>query len=311
MIQAKLAPVPSGSPTRNVRRRRNANGWILIALATVALGCGVGMGRAAQAGPVLPDFDPANFVAGAPIDNPFYPLVPGTVRTYQADVRDPDTGETTREVNPVAVTSQTRTIAGVTAHVVRDRSFEDGVLAEDTLDYFAQDKQGNVWYLGEDTKAFEYDDDGNLMSTSTAGSWRAGVDGAKPGFIMPAAHTVGFNYYQEFAPASDALDQAQIVSLSESVTLPVGSFDNVLKTRETSEAEPGVVEFKFYAAGVGELLTLEDLNAAGEPQTRVELISVTTAAAVPLPPAAWVALTAGCVLLLPRTLSRLLRRSPA
>jgi hypothetical protein len=311
MIRAKLTAVPSRRPDRLAHRRRDAKGWFRIALAMLALGCGVGAGGIAPAGPVLPDFDPGNFVAGAPIDNPFYPLVPGTVRTYQADVRDPDTGETTREVNPVTFTSQTRTIAGVTARVVRDRSFEDGVLAEDTLDYFAQDKQGNVWYLGEDTKAFEYDDDGRLIGTSTAGSWRAGVDGAKPGFIMPATHTVGFNYYQEFAPGSDALDQAEIVSLSESATVPVGSFDNVLKTRETSEAEPGVVEFKFYAAGVGELLTLEDLNAAGEPQTRVELISVTTAAAVPLPPAAWAALAAGGVLLLPRALTRLLRRSPA
>ena len=154
------------------------------------------MNTPAPAGPVLPEFDPGNFVAGAPIDNPYHPLVPGTVRRYEADVTDPDTGEKTHEVNTVTVTSSTRVLAGVTARIVRDRAFEDGVLAEDTNDYFAQDKQGNVWYLGEDTRAFERDDNGNVVSTSTKGSWRAGVKGASPGFVMPANRTVGFNYYQ-------------------------------------------------------------------------------------------------------------------
>ena len=251
------------------------------------------------AGPVLPDFDPGNFVAGAPIDNPYYPVVPGTVRRYEADVTDPETGETAREVTTVTVTTSTRTIAGVTARVVRDKAFEDGVLVEDTFDYFAQDKQGNVWYLGEDTRAFEYDDDGNVISTSTKGSWRAGVNGAKPGFVMPASRAVGFNYYQEFAPADEALDQAEILSVDETVTTPLGTFTDVVRTRDTTELEPGVVENKLFAAGIGEILTLEDFDAAGDPQTRIPLVSVTTAAVIPLPPAAWAALAAGAMLLLP------------
>jgi hypothetical protein len=259
----------------------------------------------------LPDFDPANFVAGAPIDNPFYPLVPGTVRTYEADVKEAPDSETTHAINKVAVTSQTRNIGGVTARVVRDRTVSDGLLTEDTIDYFAQDKQGNVWYLGEDSKAFEYDDNGNLTDTSTEGSWRTGVHGAKPGFIMPANPSVGFSYRQEFAEQDGALDQAKILSLSESATVPAGHFTDLIKTEETSDAEPGVVENKFYARGFGEVLTFEDLNAAGEPLNVIPLVSVTTASAVPLPPAAWGALAAGGMLLLPRTLSRLHRRSPA
>ena len=274
--------------------------WTTAALpAALVLVISMGLGRSAFAGPVLPDFSPSNFIAGAPIDNPFYPLVPGTVRRYEADIKDPDTGESTHEVNPVLVTSQTKQIAGVSARVVRDRSFEEGVLAEDTLDYFAQDKQGNVWYLGEDTNAFEYDDNGRLISTSHEGSWRAGVRGAKPGFIMPANPAVGFSYYQEFAQRDQALDQAQILSLNESVTVPAGHFTGVVKTLETSAAEPSVTENKFYARGVGEILALEDIINGGQPN-RVPLVSVTTAAAVPLPPGAWSALAATALLLLPR-----------
>ena len=249
---------------------------------------------AARGAPVVPDFSPDDFTPGAAIDNPYHPLVPGTERRYEADVTDPDNGEVTREVNRVTVTGQTRQIAGVTARVVRDRAFEDGELAEDTFDYFAQDRQGNVWYLGEDTTSFERDDEGNVIGTSTRGSWHAGVNGARPGFIMPAAanRTVGFSYFQEFAQQDEALDQAEIVALDETVTVPAGTFTSVLKTRETSEVEPGVVENKFYAPGVGEILVWEDLDEAGVPLNRIPLVSVTTASAIPLPPAAWSALFA-------------------
>jgi hypothetical protein len=282
-----------------------------MALAAIAVGAGVCVGATAQAGPVLPDFSPSDFVSGAPIDNPFYPLVPGTVRTYEADVKESPDSETVHAVNKVAVTSQTRNIGGVVARVVRDRTVEDGLLVEDTFDYFAQDKQGNVWYLGEDSTAFEYDDDGKLTGSSTEGSWRTGVRGAKPGFIMPANPSVGFSYFQEFAEQDEALDQAKIISLSESATVPAGHFTDLIKTEETSTSEPGVVENKFYARGFGEILTFEDLNAAGEPLNVIPLVSVTTAAAVPLPPAAWATLAASALLLLPRALGRLRRRSPA
>ena len=97
------------------------------------------------------------------------------------------------------------------------------------------------------------------------------------------------------------------MSLNETITTPLGTFNNVVKTKETSEAEPGVVENKFYAAGLGEILTFEDINASGEPLNRIPLVSVTTASAVPLPPGAWAALAAAAMLLLPRGLRAMVR----
>lgn len=180
-------------------------GAFVAALWSTALASGPGR---AVAGPVLPDFSPGNFTSGAPIDNLYFPLVPGTTFRYSANVTDPATGERVHEVDVDVVTNQTQMIAGVVARVVHARSFEDDVLVEDTSDFYAQDKSGNVWYLGEATSAFERDDEGNIISTSHAGSWRAGVNGGKPGYIMPAAalRRVGFEHYQEFAPADQAVD---------------------------------------------------------------------------------------------------------
>ena len=262
----------------------------------------------AAAAPVVPDFSPGDFVAGAPIDNPYYPLVPGTVRRYEADVTDPETGEVTREANEVTVTFETRTVAGVVARVVRDRAFEDGVIVEDTFDYFAQDRAGNVWYLGEDTTAYEYDDEGNLVGTSTQGAWLAGRNGARPGFIMPADRRVGFNYYQEFAAQDEALDQALILATDESLTTPLGRFDDVLRTRETSEIDPDFLEHKLYAPGVGEVMIFENFDDEGRPLNQIPLVSVTV---IPLPPGAWAALAATALLLLPRGASAAFKRGRA
>jgi hypothetical protein len=241
--------------------------------------------QTARAGFVQPVFDPANFTPGAPIDNKFFPLVPGTTFTTQANTSDPDTGETGFEVDKDFVTFTTKNIGGVQARVVHATVFLDGRLVEDTNDYYAQDQSGNVWYLGEDTKAFELDDQGHIISTDTTGSWRTGVHGALPGFIMPANPTVGFQYIQENAPQDEAQDQAEIVSLNESLTVPVGSFTNVLKTLESTPLEPGVFENKFYAAGVGPIMVFEDLKSDGTPLNRIPLVSVTHASAIPLPAA--------------------------
>ena len=238
------------------------------------------------AAPILPTFAPADFTPEAPIDNPYFPLAPGTTFRWTATITDPDTQEQASAVDEDHVTSETIQIAGVTARVVHATSFEDDVQTEDTRDYYAQDKSGNVWYLGEDTKAFEFDDEGNLVNTDTTGSWRAGVNGALPGFIMPANPTVGFEYFQENAPNDGALDQAQVVSLTETANVPFGNFTNVLKTEETTQAEPGVLEFKFYAPGVGQVMVFEDVQPNGQPLNTFVLESVTTSpSAIPLPPA--------------------------
>jgi hypothetical protein len=281
-------------------RRRFVEALIAAAAALTV----IGITRTAAAGPVLPEFSPANFPDGATITNPYFPLTPGTTYRASGNVTDPEDGSTVHEVDEDAVTFQTRTIAGVTARVVHARGFEDGVLAEDTNDFYAQDKDGNVWYMGEDTTAFERDDAGNIIGRDKSGSWLAGVNGAKPGFIMPARPAVGFNHYQEFSPADGALDQATILSLDETVTVPVGTFTRVLKTQEETELEPGVVEFKYYAAGIGLIRAEEDVNASGQAQAVILLDSVTTAATVPLPTAARAALAAAALLLTPRALRR-------
>lgn len=237
--------------------------------------------------PVVPSFNASNFVPAAPIDNPYSPFVPGTTFHFAGVVHDPDTGDTANEREADFVTFQTKMIDGIPARIVRSRTFDDNLLIEDTLDYYAQDKAGNVWYLGEDTKAFEYDDNDKLIGTDTGGSFHAGVNGAKPGFIMPANPTVGFSYYQEFSPNDEALDQAKIISLSASMTTPLGNFSNLLETEESTVLEPGLTEKKFYAKGMGQIQTLEDIGPSGKPLNILPLTSITTSNAVPLPPAVW------------------------
>src|SRR5437899_231600 len=174
------------------------------------------------------------------IDNPFFPLEPGTTFIYNG-FKD---RSTLRDES--AVTHATAMIDGVVCRVIHDIVFVDGILEEDTLDYFAQDEDGNVWYFGEDTK--ELDANGNVVST--AGSWRAGVDGARPGIIMEAHPKVGDHYFQENA-APVAQDEATVLNLREIVAVPFGKFTNCLQTKEFTQLEPGNIEHKFYAHGVG------------------------------------------------------------
>jgi hypothetical protein len=156
-------------------------------------------------------------------------------------------------VDTFVVTRQTKVVDGVTCVVVQDTSTVDGQLEEKTFDYFAQDKDGNVWYFGE--FATQYD---NGHVDGHDGSWLAGIGGAEPGIVMQASPFVGETYAQENAPGV-AQDMAQVVSLNESVSLPYGAFNNVLETNEFSPLEPGVVEGKFYAPGVGLILTLDPI----------------------------------------------------
>jgi hypothetical protein len=260
--------------------------------------------------PVQPDFSPSNFVPGAPIDNPFFPLVPGTTFRYEGTATDPEDNSTSHNVETDFVTFQTKVVGGVVARVVHNQVHTDGDLAEDTFDYYAQDKSGNVWYLGEDTKEFELDDEGNIIGTDTTGSWHAGVHGALPGFIMPVNHTIGFEYVQENAPTDQAIDRATNVSTTEKITVPVGTFMNVLKVLEESDLEPGVTEFKFYASGVGNILAHEDIQPDGKPLNVLPLVSVTHSGpqVIPLPPAAWTGLGTMALMALAKGARTLRRR---
>jgi hypothetical protein len=151
----------------------------------------------------------------------------------------------------VTVTRRTKLIAnGVRARVVRDVVTEKGVPVEVTSDYYAQDRAGSIWYLGEATTEYE-----NGKPVSTAGSFEAGVDGAEAGIIMPARPRVGMAYREEFYKGH-AEDKARVVSLREQAEVPFGHFTHVLMTRNTNPLEPKSVEFKFYARGVGPVLAI-------------------------------------------------------
>jgi hypothetical protein len=190
-----------------------------------------------------PVIDPANFVTV--IDNPYMPLKLGTTFVYEGKT------EKGNEHNDTYVSSDTKVIMGVTCVVVHDKVLVDGVLEEATLDWYAQDKQGNVWYFGEDSK--DYKQDGSV--TSTAGSWEAGVKGALPGIVMQANPTIGETYRQEYYKG-EAEDLATVLSLSESATVPAGSYKDMLMTNEWSALDqPPVYEHKYYERGIGFIMT--------------------------------------------------------
>jgi hypothetical protein len=192
-----------------------------------------------------PVIDPANFVAV--IDNPLNPLIPGTTFIYEGP------GDTGFEHDEVTVTDKTREILGVTCVEVHDVVTVDGELEEDTLDWFAQDKDGNVWYFGENTRSFA---DGLVVSIE--GSFIAGEDGAKPGIIMEAHPQVGDVYRQEFL-LGEAEDLGEVLDLNATVTVPAfpDPLAGCLETRDFSPLEPGADEHKFYAPGKGNVLTID------------------------------------------------------
>lgn len=197
-------------------------------------------GKATTRPPVFfPVFDGKNFPHPTNINNRYFPLVPGTTFVYESTQATPEHDE-------FVVTHDTKKILGIDCVVVRDTASSGGQVVEDTLDYFAQDKDNNVWYMGEDTKQFK-----NGVQTGTEGSWLAGVNGAAPGFVMEGQPVVGDAYAQENSPGV-AEDRAQVVSLTGSVSVPFGSWQgNVLVTDEWSPLEPKVTEEKDYALDVG------------------------------------------------------------
>jgi hypothetical protein len=187
--------------------------------------------------------DPADFVAE--IDNPYWPMAPGTQWVY----RETD-GEGGVQRVKVTVTTRTRDISGVAATVVHDLVTDHGDRVENTFDWYAQDVCGNVWYLGENTKEYE---DGEVVST--AGSWEHGVDGALAGVIVPADPQVGLTYRQEYY-AGEAEDAGAILSVGEQAQVPAGHFGDVLVTKDFTPLHPRILEFKFYAPGVGPVLAM-------------------------------------------------------
>ena len=225
-------------------------------------GAGAGSPRDLPQGAEPVDLDPKDFTTR--IDNPYWPMDPGTRWTYR------ETDQEGAELKVVVtVSDQTKKIAnGVTARVVRDTVTEDGELIEDTFDWYAQDKEGNIWYLGENTAEFE---NGKLVTKE--GSFEAGVDGAQPGIIMPADPRDGMQYRQEYYKG-EAEDNGEVLSTDEMAQVSFGQYDNALLTKDTITIEPNVLEYKLYAKDVGPVLTL---GVSGGPGSREELINLDTA----------------------------------
>ncbi len=245
-------------------------GWALgvCFLILAVAGCGEDEPAPSEAAPPasLPTasqsvkLDPDEFTTA--IDNPYWPMAPGTRWTYrEIDER----GQQLTVV--VTVTSQTKQVAaGITARVLRDTVTRDGELVEDTFDWYAQDGDGTVWYLGEDTAEFE---GGRL--TSREGSFEAGVDGAMAGVIMPGAPEVGLAYRQEYYEG-EAEDNGEILSVQEQAEVPSGHYEDVLLTKDTITIEPDVLEYKLYAPGTGPVLVFGVSGGGG----REELVRMTT-----------------------------------
>lgn len=199
-------------------------------------------GGASASPPQQADIDPANFVTV--VDNPYFPLKPGTTYIYEGTYQ----GHTNRAV--LAITTGTRMILGVQCVVITDIVTEDGKPIEQTVDWYAQDKTGNVWYFGEDTEEYENG------TTNTNGTWLAGRNGARAGIIMEANPQVGDAYHQEQAPGA-AEDMARVAAVNQSITVQLGSFTNVLVTEESTPLEPGYVERKYYAPGIGNVRSFD------------------------------------------------------
>jgi hypothetical protein len=254
----------------SVRNRIASGLCVLVAEGLALAACGgsdekttasAGQSAALPQGSEKVKLDPADFSTN--IDNPYWPMRPGSRWVYS----EADT-EGKRESVVVEVTNRTKMIAnGIEARVVRDTVREKGTPVEVTDDWFAQDKAGNIWYLGEYVTNYE-----NGRVVDHDGSFEAGVDGAQPGVAMPANPKPGMSYRQEYYKG-EAEDKGAVISVGEEqVEVPFGFFDkDILMTRDLVPLEPKVQELKFYAPGVGPLLSVHT-DGAGE---RAALVSFT------------------------------------
>lgn len=211
---------------------------------------------AGASAPFQPTFNIANFHAPLRIDNPWWPMKPGTLTRFH----EFEEGEC--KVNDVIVTHRAKrdfhgAYAGLAARSVVDRVWSDPdcngkrkLLLEDTVDWYAQDDRGTVWYVGERTVEYTYDDAGHRIGSDTAGSWEAGRDGAKAGYVMISHPFQGFAYRQEYL-AGEAEDQAVIVGVNIRASTGLGHFHKCVRTRDTTPLSPGDVEYKTYCFNLG------------------------------------------------------------
>ena len=186
--------------------------------------------------------NPADFQTR--VDHPLFPLSSLKPKVFEGEERDPDTGEVIKTRLESTVLTQTEVVAGVEVTVLQERDYEDGELVESTLDYFAQHRDGTVYYFGERVDEYE---DGKVVGHE--GRWLAGEGENEPGIFMPGQLTVNQTFEQEKAPGV-AEDRSKVVALDESVTTPAGSFSGCMKTEDFSPLD-NVTEFKYYCPSVG------------------------------------------------------------
>ena len=203
-----------------------------------------------------PIIDPSDFTSK--VTNKYFNLTIGSKMVYEGETEDGT------ERIEFYVMPETRTVEGIETTIVWDRVWLDGELIEETFDWYAQDKEGNVWYFGEDSREME---GGKVVSTE--GSWESGVDGARPGIVMKANPAIGDSYRQEYYEG-EAEDMAEVIAFGESVTVPFGSFSDCLKTYEWSPLEPDANENKYYSHETGGVI----LEASFDGKERVELIDI-------------------------------------
>src|SRR5215471_9217732 len=229
-----------------------------VALAAVAVAASALAASARSHGRAVTPGMPPPSSFSARVDNPWFPLRPGTHYLYTG-VKD---GRRSRDI--VIVTHRTKTIQGVPCVAVNDRLYLRGHLAERTTDWYSQDSRGNVWYFGEATA--ELDAHGRV--TSTEGTWTAGVDGGRAGIYMPGRPRVGRSGQQEYLKGH-AEDHFEVIGLFRTVAPP--GKPNTLLTKEWTPLEPGVVDHKMYVRGIGTVL--EQTQKGGN--ERNELVAVT------------------------------------
>lgn len=222
--------------------------------AVLFLGCGGG-GAPKGASPTV---DHRDF--GVKIDNPLLPLSSLNMKLFEGEERDPDTGQVVKTRLESRLLPRVDRVAGVPVIVIEDKAYQNGELIESTLDYFAQHRDGSVYYFGEQVDEYE---GGKVVGHS--GQWLAGEGRNEPGILMPAHPTAGLAFQQEYAPGV-AEDRATVVAVDQSITTPAGSFTGCIKTEDSSPLDPNVTEFKYYCPAVG--LVREEL-----PDGHLDLIS--------------------------------------
>ena len=248
------------------RTSRSSLARLIVAIAAAVIWWNI-VGSDVRAAEFAPVFDAHNFAANTKVDNKYFTLTPGTKFIYTKVTKKGC------ERIEVEVKDRPRKVHGVLTTVVRDRVWlndvcggpERDVLVEDTRDWYAQDRDGNVWYFGEDVDNYV----GGVL-VNHDGSWETGIDGAEPGIVMMADPKPGDFYRQEKA-VGVAEDMADVIALGVIVTVPYGTFHDCLQTRDWSMIDKKANEYKYYCTEVGQLVLEEHVQG---PTERSELIAI-------------------------------------